>query len=238
MSTPMIEEVDRDNIVIEITSLSGSEYGVETNYGTESELDWEEACNQEAHDEIDKSPCDNYCHRCCTVINSEITPSARVCTCISEGSFPHTEFCPDCDFSWSGQGSGPPCECILDILYDEWVERCNKEALDEVQNSDSYNYCNKCCSVIESSIEPPPPTCKCISEGRLPHTAYCDTCDVSWSHEDMDMACECYRRSIFDGIIMAIEPYLKKLDNLYANVIQNAWYKYDNSNQPQTIKQE
>jgi hypothetical protein len=42
-------EVATDNIVIEITSLSRSDPESDFDYGTESELDWEEACNQEAH---------------------------------------------------------------------------------------------------------------------------------------------------------------------------------------------
>jgi len=102
-------------------------------------------------------------------------------------------------------------------------------------NDNSDNYCYMCCTFINSAITPSIRVCTCISEGKLPHTAYCNKCDVSWSLDDInDNPCECIQGSMFDDILIAFEPCFKKLDELYTNMIQNAWYK--NSNKSHSIK--
>jgi len=227
-------DVKQDNIRIEIIPKSETDYDSDF----ESDLGWEEACEQEASDEIDNSTNNtgnNYCYTCCTVINSMINPSARCCTCISEGNLPHTEYCPDCEFSWSPEEDDSPCDCILaERMHNAWEDKCVQEVNDEVNN-----YCNKCCAVLKTSVVPPARVCTCISEGKLPHTAYCGKCDVSWNPENMDCPCECTYGSRFGDMLESFQPYIEKLDHLYiSSWLQSAWHKYNYSNQSQIIKEE
>jgi len=104
-----------------------------------------------------------------------------------------------------------------------------------IDNDNTENYCYMCCTFINSGITPALRVCTCISRGKLPHTAYCNKCDVSWSLDDINNnPCKCIQRSMFHDILMAFEPCIKKLDKLYTNIIQNAWYK--NSNKSHSIK--
>ena len=85
-------------------------------------------------------------------------------------------------------------------------------------NDNTDNYCYMCCTFINPDITPALRVCTCISQGKLPHTTYCNKCDVSWSLDDINNnPCKCIQGSMFHDILMAFEHCIKELDELYTN---------------------